>query len=175
MPPAADDSDEALIERANRGDAAAFEALYLRHRDWVVSLAYRFTADRDEALDVLQDAFAYLFRKFPGFQLTASLRSFLYPTVKHLSLDRVRRRRPTVDVDDLADELPLHEPTASGAEPGLTRALDEMPAAQREVVLLRFVDDMSLEQIAASVGVPLGTVKSRLHHAIRALRARLRR
>jgi RNA polymerase sigma-70 factor (ECF subfamily) len=57
---------------------------------------------------------------------------------------------------------------------GLSRALDALPPAQREVVVLRFVDDLSLEQIAKAVGAPLGTVKSRLHHAIEKLRARLR-
>lgn len=172
MPPA-DDSDRDLVERANSGDADAFEALYRRHRDWAVALAYRFTGDREDALDVLQEAFTYLFGKFPGFDLTASLHSFLYPTIKHLSLDRRRRRRPTVDVEEVGDEIPIAAAPESDA--AVARAVGELSAAHREVVLLRFVDDMSLEQIAAAVDAPVGTVKSRLHHAISALRERLRR
>jgi len=164
-----------LVARADRGDAAAFEALYRRHRDWVVALAYRFTGDRDEALDVLQDAFAYFFAKFPGFEMTASLRSFFYPTVKHLALDRRRRRRPTVDIDALEAELPHVEPTEPPGVEGMGRAVQALPSSQREVVLLRFVDDLSLEQIAATVGAPLGTVKSRLHTAIMTLRRRLKK
>jgi RNA polymerase sigma-70 factor (ECF subfamily) len=91
-------SDEALIDGANRGEVEAFEALYRRYRDWVVAVAYRHTGDRDDALDVLQDTFAYLFGKFPGFALTARLTTFLYPVVKNLCVD-LRKRRPTIDID----------------------------------------------------------------------------
>lgn len=168
-------TDEDLVARANRGDVEAFELLYRRHRDWVVALAYRFSGDRDEALDVLQDAFAYFFGRFPGFVLTSSVRTFLYPAIKHLCLDRRRRRRPTVDIDEHADEIPAPAAMESGASLGLSQALDSLPAAQREVVLLRFVDDLSLEQIAAAAEVPLGTVKSRLHHALEKIRRQLKR
>jgi RNA polymerase sigma-70 factor (ECF subfamily) len=161
-------SDEALIERANRGEADAFEALYRRYRDWVVAVAYRYTGDRDEALDVLQDTFAYLFGKFPGFALTARLTTFLYPVVKNLCVDRLRKRRPTVDVDTLADVLPA--PPTESATGDLQRLVQTLPAAQREVLLLRFVDDFSLQQIADALDVPLGTVKSRLHNGLEAIR-----
>jgi RNA polymerase sigma-70 factor (ECF subfamily) len=171
----ADDSDATLVERANRGDADAFEALYRRHRDWVVAVARRFGGNDEDALDVLQDTFAHLFGRFPGFELTAALRTFLYPVVKHLSLDRRRRRRPEVDIDTVLEDLPQPENPAGGEAAALSRALADVPGPQREVVLLRFVDDLSLEQIAAAVDVPVGTVKSRLHHALRALRERLRR
>ena len=177
MPPGADSSasDQDLVERANAGESDAFECLYLRHRDWVIAVAYRFSGSRDDAVEVLQDAFLYFFGKFPGFELTSSLRTFLYPTVKHLSLDRRRRRHPTLDVDALEAELPQLAAAEPGAGLGLTRAMNELPAAQREVVLLRFVDDLSLEQIAVAADVPLGTVKSRLHHAIQALQQRLKK
>jgi RNA polymerase sigma-70 factor (ECF subfamily) len=172
--PPAEESDEQLVERANQGDTDAFEALYVRHREWVVAAAYRFTADRDDALEVLQEAFSYLFNKFPGLKLTSTLRAFLYPTVKHLSIDRVRKRRPTVAIEAIAEELP-HAPSAgAGAGLGLSRALAQLPAAQREVVLLRFVDDMTLDQIAGAVEAPLGTVKSRLHNALETLRERVK-
>lgn len=166
-----DRTDQELIERANRGDAAAFEALYRRYRDWVAGLALRFTGDRDDALDVLQETFAYFFAKFPGFELTSAVKTFLYPTIKHLSLDRRRRRRPSVDVDELADVLPA--PTAETSS-DLDRLLGLLPDAQRDVVMLRFADDLSLAQIAKALGIPLGTVKSRLHGAIETLRRVLR-
>jgi RNA polymerase sigma-70 factor, ECF subfamily len=171
---AADDSpsDAALIERANRGDAGAFEALYQRHRDWVAALAFRFTGNRDDALDVLQETFAYFFAKFPGFELTAALTTFLYPAVKHLALTKRRARRPTVDVDELADVLPA--PEISGSASDFVRLVSQLPAAQREVVLMRFADDLSLPQIAAALSVPLGTVKSRLHTALATLKKFLR-
>jgi RNA polymerase sigma-70 factor, ECF subfamily len=164
-----DRSDLELVERANGGDADAFETLYRRYRDWVVALAERYTGNREDALDVLQDAFAYLFGRFPGFVLTAQLKTFLYPVVRNLSLDRVRRRRPEIDVDTLADVLPAPPPASSS---DVSRLLATLPATQREVLGLRFADDLSLAQIAEALGIPLGTVKSRLHAALTALKAR---
>lgn len=162
-------SDEELVAAANGGDAAAFDALYERYREWVVRLAYRFTAHQDDALDVLQDAFMYLLRKFPGFRLTARLTTFLYPAVKHLALARRRRRFRTTSDDALAD-TPEAPPAATTVHADLAAVLRVLPAAQREVLLMRFVDDMSLAEIATALEIPLGTVKSRLHHALAALR-----
>lgn len=163
-------SDLELVQRANRGEVEAFEALYRRHRDWVVGLAERYTGNRDDALDVLQDAFAHLFGRFPGFTLTAQLKTYLYPVVRHLAFDRLRRRRPEVDVDTLADTLPAPPAVADG---DLTRLLALLPAGQREVLMLRYADDLSLAQIAAALDIPLGTVKSRLHGALAALKQRV--
>lgn len=163
-----DPDDDTLVARANRGETAAFEALYRRHREWVLAHAERWTGDRDEALDVMQDTFAHLFTRFPGFELRARLTTFLYPVVRHLALDRVRRRRPTVDVDTLADALPA-APARTG-DGDLQRLLAALPAGQREVVQLRYGENFSLEQIGAALDIPLGTVKSRLHAALATLR-----
>jgi len=161
--------DEELIERANRGDAKAFEELYRRYRDWVHRLAWRFTGDRQDALDVVQETFIYLLKKFPGFRLTASMTTFLYPAVKHLSLN-VRRRRAAGPVDEtVLNEVPASAPSQS-SRAELAAAMTSLPHDQREVVLMRFVDDMSLEEIATGLQIPLGTVKSRLHNALRKLR-----
>jgi len=163
-------SDEALIEAANEGDVSAFEALYYRYRDWVVGLAYRFTGDRDEALDVLQDTFAYLLKKFPGFRLSAKMTTFLYPVVKSLSIAVRRKMRRYVFDDDIARQVagPQTEGQASRAE--LAAVLATLPQKHREVVLMRFVDGLSLGEIAQALGTPLGTVKSRLHNALKTLR-----
>src|ERR1051326_8857328 len=84
-------SDLELIAAINNGDAASFEVLYFRHRDWVVSLAHRFTNDSDTALDVMQETFLYFLKKFPGFRLTANLKTFLYPAVRNLSIAARRK------------------------------------------------------------------------------------
>jgi RNA polymerase sigma-70 factor (ECF subfamily) len=171
LPP--DHTDQSLIERANRGDGAAFEALYFRYRDWVLRLAFRFTGDRDEALDVLQEVFAYFFGKFPGFVLTAALKTFLYPAVKHICLTRGRRQHNTVDVTELAETLP--EKNWEPPRPDLGKLVASLPEPQREVVLLRFADDQSLQQISETLDIPVGTVKSRLHNALATLKKRLTR
>jgi RNA polymerase sigma-70 factor (ECF subfamily) len=161
--------DEELIERANQGDAEAFEQLYQRYRDWVYRLAWRFTGNRQDAQDVVQETFLYLLKKFPGFHLTASMTTFFYPAVKHLSLNTCRKQYPgAADVTFLDEACAPEQDETSRTE--LAATLAALPDEQREVVLMRFVDEMSLAEIATSLSVPLGTVKSRLYNALRELR-----
>jgi RNA polymerase sigma-70 factor (ECF subfamily) len=165
------DSDHELIELANRGDSAAFEALYHRYRDWVYRLAWRFTGNRADALDVLQETFAYLLGKFPGFELTAAMTTFLYPVVKHTSLAIRRKNRRFASDDEVLGELAAPVPQETErSRSELAAVLAGVTEAQREILLMRFVDGMSLKEIASSLEIPLGTVKSRLHHALRKLR-----
>ncbi|MBN1421466.1 MAG: RNA polymerase sigma factor [Planctomycetes bacterium] len=173
MSPADPRSDEALVRAVNAGDASAFESLYLRHRDWVVRLALRFAGNREDALDVLQEAFLYLLRKFPGFRLTARLTTFLYPVVKHLAADRRRAARRTAGEDAIVAEpaAPAAPPAGRDASLGdLTEVLARLPEGQREALLLRYVDGFSLAEIAGALEIPVGTVKSRIHNALETLR-----
>ena len=160
-------SDEALIEAADRGEVAAFETLYRRHRDWVVRLAFRFTRDHDDALDVMQETFSYLLGKFPGFRLTAKLTTFLYPVVKNLSITVLCRRGRDVNDDDLLKDVPAPSADeANSMRAELASALVNLAGPQREVLLMRYVDDMSINEIARALEIPPGTVKSRLHNAL---------
>jgi len=165
-------SDAQLVQALNACDANAFDAIYYRHRDWVVRLARRFTGHDDDALDVLQETFSYLFRKFPGFALTASMTTFLYPVVKNLSIAARRKRTRLAQLpDDSPPDPPApHAPDHDKQREGLAAVLAALPEAQRETLLLRFVDGFSLQEIADALGVPEGTVKSRLHNAIATLR-----
>ena len=160
--------DDQLLEQAAGGDADAFAALYRRHRDWVHRLAWRFTGNEQDALDILQETFIYLLQKLPGFRLTASMTTFLYPVVKHLSLNLRRRRHPGADEEILlARPDPAVSPTPRAE---LAAALATLSGQQREVVLMRFVDDMSLDEIAQALDIPTGTIKSRLPRALETLR-----
>ncbi|MCL5281724.1 MAG: RNA polymerase sigma factor [Planctomycetes bacterium] len=160
--------DEELLQRANGGDPDAFETLYRRYRDWAHRLAWRCTGNEQDALDVLQETFIYLLQKLPGLQLTASMTTFLYPVVKHLSLNLRRRRHPETDEEILLAIPAPAEPFAPRTE--LAAALAALSEEQREVVLMRFLDDMSLDEIATALDVPTGTIKSRLHRALGILR-----
>ena len=164
--------DAELVAAINQGDHAAFEMLYRRHRDWTVNLACRFTGDEALALDVMQETFLYLLRKFPGFELRASLRTFLYPAVRNLSIAARRkagRCQAGSGEEDLLATLPAPEVAASGSD-DLTAVLAGLTGEHREVLLLRFVDGLSLEEISGAMEIPLGTVKSRLHNALKLLR-----
>ncbi len=162
-------TDQDLVRAINAGDASSFDALYFRYRDWVVRLAVRFTQHDDDALDVLQETFAYLFRKFPGFRLTASMTTFLYPVVKNLSLAAKRKRTRLHYGDALLAGVPAESKTED-TRADLAAALASLPETHREVLLMRFVDGMSLLEIAAALSIPEGTVKSRLHNALATLR-----
>ena len=174
-------SDRDLVELCNRGSrdeaVQAFETLYRRHRDYVTRVAQRFGADRQAAVDVLQETFIYLLKKFPpageGLVLTAQLRSLLYPVAKNLSLSSLRQRARIDDSEEFdPDRLPAPgAPDPAERDPArLSAAVARLSAERREVLLLRFVDDMSLQDIADTLSIPLGTVKSRLHLAVRELR-----
>jgi len=169
-------SDADLVGVCNSGDAHAaahaFETLYRRHRDFVLRVARRFTRDRELALDALQDTFTYLLRRFPphgkGLTLTAQLPTLLYPVAKNSAISAVRKSHRQAAVDDsFLSDLPA-EPVPD-AEP-IDLALGALSAERREVLTLRFVDGLSLAEIALALGIPLGTVKSRLHIALQQLR-----
>lgn len=166
-------ADEALIALINQGDAEAFEVLYRRHRDWVVNLAFRLMGDRQLALDVLQETFLYVLRKFPGFVLTCQFRSFLYPAVRNLSI-AARQKSARIQSSEAIDldqfEAPRENTDAQSSRAHFAAVIADLPESQREVVLLRFVDGLSLDEIAEAMDVPTGTVKSRLHNALAALR-----
>jgi len=164
------ESDEQLIEAINRGQKGAFESLYYRYRDWVYNIAWRFTGNQQDALDVLQDTFIYLMGKFPGFTLTASMKTFLYPAIKHQALNIRRKRRKSTSDENALSELPAPELNQGDSRSELAVVLKILPDEQREVLLLRFVDDMELQEISTALDIPTGTVKSRLHRALQALR-----
>ena len=170
--PPADDprSDQDLVAAANAGDAWAFDALYHRYKNWVVSLAARFTGDPDLALDVLQETYLYLLSKFPGFRLTSRLTTFLYPAVKNLSIAH-RRKTSRLAGGDPEVLGQIAGPPTPAEDGELATVIAGLSEPHREVVLMRFVDGLSLEEVATALDIPLGTVKSRLHNALGALRA----
>jgi RNA polymerase sigma-70 factor (ECF subfamily) len=165
------ESDRKLIELANEGDPDAFETLYHRYRDWVYRLAWRYTGNTEDALDVVQETFSYLLGKFPGFELTASMTTFLYPVVRHISFTIRGKNRRFESEEEVLKELssPASEETKHYRSE-LAAVLIVLSVEQREVLLMRFVDDMSLQEIAAALDIPVGTVKSRLHNALNLLR-----
>ena len=164
-------SDQELIAAANAGDAGAFEALYFRYRDWVANLAFRFTADRDLALDVMQETFLYFLRKFPGFVLTSHLKTFLYPAVRNLSIAAAQKARRTQGDMPMPETLEAAPMSPVGSINDVDAVLSTLSPDHREVLLLRFVEGLTMPEIAEALGIPIGTVKSRIHNGLARLRA----
>ncbi|MBN1972505.1 MAG: sigma-70 family RNA polymerase sigma factor [Sedimentisphaerales bacterium] len=164
-------SDRELIDAINNGQSDAFEVLYYRYRDWIYNLAWRFTGNQSDALDVLQETFTYLLGKFPGFELTASMTTFFYPVVKHISLNLKMKNRKFTSENDISEEIiDTKKNAADHNSPELAAVLNILPDELREILLMKYVDEMSQDEIAQALNMPVGTVKSRLYRALQTLR-----
>ena len=176
--------DRDLVERARRGDREAFGALVRRYQDRAFNLAYQMLRNREEALDVAQEAFARAYASLPTFKGESSFTTWLHRIVVNLGIDSLRRtqRSGTTAYDDTRatpeegeGDLPAVDDPAAALEMKqvrdlLARGMARLPAAQRAVLLLREVEGLSYEEISRLVGCNLGTVMSRLFYARRRLR-----
>ena len=155
----------------------------------VLQLAMNLLGDRDEALDLSQEVFLRVFRTIYRFRGQSSLRTWIYRIAVNQARNRHRfwRRRHRADQVSLDQHIATHGELLSSGESKpdrmfaqkelaerLQRALDHLPFDQRTVIVLREIDGLSYEEIAFSLGVAVGTVKSRLTRARQALRLELR-
>lgn len=161
-------SDTELVAAAAAGDPSAFDALYRRHRDWAYRLALRFTGTDADAWDVVQEAFLYLARRIPSLTLNTSLRTLLFPAIRNLAIKANAKRRKLVAGDELLAALPDRSPNP--ATDDLLQVLQSLDLPHRQVIILHYLDDLTLEETAEVLAIPLGTAKSRLFHAHRLLR-----
>ena len=174
-------TDEKLLQKAGRGDEAAFLALYERHRDTVFRFAYRMLGSAALAEEVAHDCFLSLVRRPDAFDPSrASLRTYLYAAARNLSAKHLRRHGGESSVDELEDEPaadeqegPLRRLLDAELSEEVRKAVEALPPLQREVVVLVEYEELSLAETASVVGADLGTVKSRLHRARRRLRRAL--
>lgn len=176
--------EQALIRRCRDGDEEAFRMLMERHQRGVFAVAQAMVRDAEEARDIVQEAFVRVFQGLGAFKGDASFKTWLQRIVRNLCIDRLRARKSreqalgeveTVSEGEDAVEAGL---VASrwGSQPQdrlLDRELGEaihaavarLPEKHREILVLREVEGMSYEELAEALGIPKGTVMSRLFHA----------
>jgi RNA polymerase sigma factor (sigma-70 family) len=171
--------EEELIRQAQQGDAHAFRLLVERYAEVVWRTARVLVADRAADEDVLQEAWLDAWRGLTTFQIGRPFAPWLLAVVANRCRMSARRRTiPSISLTTDADTL-AGEDTALDAllrregEAELTAALATLPADQRRVVELRYFAELDLAEIASVLGIPLGTVKSRLHRALLGVRLRL--
>lgn len=185
------EGDAPMLDRLRAQESDAFEVLVHEHEREIYQLAHRMLRDREEAMDATQEAFLRAFRALPRFRGEASLRTWLYGITLNVCRNRLtaasRRHReqeePLTRHDEegeersrpLGDPAPGPEQVAWAAElrQALEGALAALPPDHREVVVLREMQELDYEEIAAILGCALGTVKSRLARARVALRQAL--
>ena len=186
------EDEKQLIARAQEGDRDAMNDLILHYQDRVYNLAYRLVGDHDEAADLSQEVFLTLFRKLKSFRRESRLGTWLYRIVVNHSKNRwkfqERRGRSRTesleasveDCDRRAIEVPDRSPdprqrAAGREEMGLLEEhLGALQPEFREALILRFVENLSYEEIADVLETKIGTVKSRINRGRELLRERMR-
>jgi RNA polymerase sigma-70 factor (ECF subfamily) len=167
------ESDERLIERTLEGELAAFEQLVERHRGIVFRTAARIVGP-DDAEDVSQDAFLRAFHRLEQYRGQAAFRTWLLQIVQNAALNtlaRARRRpaEPVAESPDVADRDPVRQPATQlehrERQQRLELKLASVRPEYRSLLVLRDVEGLSYTEIANILGIPLGSVKGRLHRA----------
>lgn len=178
--------DELLVERAKKGDVAAFEQLIAQYQKSVYNTAFRLTGNHEDASDVAQEAFVKVYTSLPDFRGDSSFKTWLFRIVHNACNDELRKRirKRTSSLSDIVfnedGDLSRQIPDPSdGPEQSLDRietqrvvqqSINELEDEYRIVVVMREIQGLSYNEIADALGINLGTVKSRLNRARHALK-----
>ena len=178
-------SDQDLVARARAGDQEAFERLVEENQNRVYSLALRLVGDREEAADLAQEAFLKAWQGLKSFQGESSFSTWVYRLTTNVCIDYLRRQKrrqgveTAVSLDDEDsgwaepadwDQDPQRRLEQSERGHALARAMEQLPDHQRRALVLRELSGLSYQEIAQSMDLDLGTVKSRIARARLALR-----
>jgi RNA polymerase sigma-70 factor (ECF subfamily) len=179
-------SDSELMAAVQRDAPGAFERFVGRFQRRFYRIAMRYLREHEAALDAVQEAFVKIHQARDRWEPRAQPFTWAYRIVTNHCIDLLRKQAKTaaesIDDDDSPTSRTLEDARAEDPEAAvalrergevLRRALAELPAAQREILVLRYYEDLSLQEIAELRNLPLGTVKSTLHRATRSLRLRL--
>jgi RNA polymerase sigma-70 factor (ECF subfamily) len=165
----------------DRGNAETFEALAMPLLAPLYNFAHWLTGNRDEAEDLVQETYVKALKGFSSFSLGTNFRAWIYRILRNTFLTSRTGLKATVSLDD--EENTIAEPAgnddpesllfARADQEEIRRALEQIPVAHREIILLSDVEEMSYKEIAELAGIPIGTVMSRLSRARKAMRSLL--
>lgn len=166
--PVAADAD--IHSRLGAGDyRAAFDLLVPRYRQRVFRLCLSIVRERALAEDTAQEVFIRIWRALPGFAAQSLLSTWIYAIARNACLSQLRKRRVHLSLDEpdswQQTQVPVTEMPSDAAVTSVTQLLDRLPERYRQAVTLFYMEDKSYEQTAASLELPLGTVKALLHRA----------
>lgn len=184
--------DQSILLRAQAGDLDAFTTIVQAYEDQLYTLSFRFLSNAAEAQDAVQETFLRVYTHLPRYDGRFKFTTWLYRIATNVCIDRLRKRRAVASLDaDAADAddhgQDWHERLAS---PDLTpeerllqsetcnevqRALGDLPPAYQTVIILRYIQELSLQEISDILHVPITTVKTRIHRGREALKELLAR
>ncbi|HSE96589.1 MAG TPA: sigma-70 family RNA polymerase sigma factor, partial [Methylomirabilota bacterium] len=178
------EDDRDVVRRVQGGETEAFEHLVDKYKRKVFRLAFGVLRDQDEAMDVAQEAFVKAYRALPRFKGDSAFYTWLFRITMNVALDRKRQRAArarALGTDDVPPEEwertavspdpdPADEAAGSERRARIARALESLPEHHRSIIILGDIEGLAYREIAEVLGIPMGTVMSRLHHARRRLR-----
>ena len=162
-----DESDETLVERCLGGDQACFEGIVVRYQKGLFNVALRLLGSYEDARDCTQTAFVKAYEHLDTFDRSQRFFSWIYRILRNECLNTLRARRPSepISLEWAAAGVPSDSLMAFERQRAVQAALLDLPADYREVIVLRHFTELSYDDIASTIGVPVKTVKSRLYSA----------
>lgn len=177
-----------LAKLARNGDRRAFAELVELYKDKIFHLAYRMLGNRQEAEDVVQETFLRLYTNLHRYDETQKFSTWIFRIATNLCIDRLRKRRITYSLDaevgenngnDFYEMMASNDDTTekqvivSETKRHIRRTIDQMPEKYKSIIILRYLQDLSLQEISEILSMPITTIKTRLHRGREYLRKRL--
>lgn len=178
------------VEQVLKGDQSAYGEIVEIYKDKVFQLCYRILGNRHEAEDMAQEAFIRAYVNIASFNIDLKFSTWLYRIATNLCIDRIRKKKPDYYLDaevSGTDGLTMYSQIASDTilpedeieslelQETIQREITKLPEKYRSVIVLKYIEELSLNEISEILDIPLGTVKTRIHRGREALRHQLRK
>lgn len=180
---------EGKIKQVKKGDQAAYSDIVQYYQDRIYQHCYRMLGNRHEAEDIAQEAFIRAYINIDSFDERRNFSTWLYRIATNLTIDRLRKRKPDYYLDaeisgtegltmysqlSSSNPLPVEEVESLELNRYIHQKISELPPKYRSIIVLRYLEEFSLQEISEILNIPIGTVKTRIHRGREALRKKLR-
>ncbi|WP_019123997.1 RNA polymerase sigma factor SigW [Brevibacillus massiliensis] len=180
--------EKRLTERAKRGDREAFAELVDIYKDKIYQLAFRMVGNRQEAEDIAQETFLRVFANLHTYDESYKFSTWIYRIATNLCIDRGRKKKPHFSLDEEADgtegldwysrlssneKTPEEKMVTRELQDTVQEALTQLSPKYRSIMILRYIEDLSLQEISDVLKLPITTIKTRIHRGREALRGKL--
>ncbi|SFF23736.1 RNA polymerase sigma-70 factor, ECF subfamily [Paenibacillus algorifonticola] len=177
-----------LAKLSLKGDQRAFAELVGLYQDKLFHMAYRMLSNRQEAEDVVQEAFMRVYRNLERYDETLKFSTWIYRIATNLCIDKLRKRKPVYSLDAESTDhegldgysmipsdnrTPESETLLSETQRIIHQAIDSLPPKYKTVMMLRYIEDLSLQEISEVMDIPVTTIKTRVHRGREFLRKKL--